>query len=303
MEIATALNGGNLNYETLYNVKDGNGNTPFVIVPASIAQTGTYSKEMYLNGKVHFAFDFDIGQGYCGINYNILDVSSHVNSHHSWGLAGTFDYAYPSLASYGVDSTDSSFMVCFVRSGATIYPQVCVVNFDGTWSPNSKIVHNGLGPVDISVTNLERWGDRTGICRRYNAVNPGNWLSGHYGTGPLTNQYGLDSCWSTWVAEIGDGPSIGMEGVAGGEELSMLVYPNPAYDHVTIQLMEYKAKGHSLELVDLTGRVLFRETLPSMLSLNQQVVLYRKHLKLAAGTYFVRIHENPRYHEKVVFVD
>jgi hypothetical protein len=365
-DIASALNGGNLLYQTFYNVRDGNGVVSRVIIPASIGQHGTYSKEMYfvsteatggdqvhlyyfhagviadtiesyaintatyslptdanqlgstqklrtgdckvrsaiyLNGRVHFAFAFDIGQGYCGINYNILDIASKTNTHDTWGLAGTFDYAYPSVASFGVDSTDASVMICFLRSGISIYPQVCVVNYDGSWSPTSKIVHNGQGPVDISVSNLERWGDKTGICRRFNGLSPGNWLAGQYGAGPSVNPYGVDSSWSTWVAEIGDGHSVAQADAAAELVSKMLVYPNPFSGVVTIDFEGYAPKGHHIEVVDLNGRVLLKMKIPYSQEGRPSISLDNSQMKLAAGTYFVRIHENPRYYEKVVVID
>jgi Secretion system C-terminal sorting domain len=365
-DIASGLNGGNLSYQTFYNVKDGNGAVPRVIIPASLGQSGNYSKEMYfvsseatggdqvhlyyfhagvtadtiesyaintatyslpldanqlgstemlrtgdckvrsaiyLNGRVHFVFGFDIGQGYCGINYNILDITSKTNTHYTWGLAGTFDYAYPSVASFGVDSTDASVMICFLRSGTSIYPQVCVVNFDGSWSPNSKIVRNGQGPVDISVSNRERWGDKTGICRRFNGLSPGNWLAGQYGAGPSVNPFGVDSSWSTWVAEIGDGHTVGQDGVTEVVSFSIVVYPNPFSGVVTMAFDGYAPKGHSIEIVDLTSRVLFKMKIPYSQEGKPSLSLDNSQMKLAAGTYFVRIHENPRYYEKVVVLD
>ncbi|MBK6820752.1 MAG: hypothetical protein IPG85_14685 [Bacteroidetes bacterium] len=53
-----------------------------------------------MNGKLHFTFHSDIGNGWNGINYNRLTVSSLTNQSTTFGLSGSYDYSYPSVASF-----------------------------------------------------------------------------------------------------------------------------------------------------------------------------------------------------------
>lgn len=254
----------------------------------------------YLNGQVHYVFSSDIGQGFCGISYNRIDVSSMTNTRDTWGLSGTFAYGYPSVASFGTDSTDPSVMICFLRSGQTIYPQVCVVNYDGSWSPNSKIVHNGQGPVDISPGDLERWGDRTGICRRFNALDPGIWLSGHFGAGPAINQYGVDSSWTTWVAEIGDGRTVTSPPQSINPTRRMVIFPNPTQGSVSIELQGEFVRDQHILIMDLAGQVVREISIPVSGKRHFLISLEASDMHLPSGTYFVHHLEYPTLHEKLV---
>lgn len=155
----------------------------------------------YLDGIIHFVFHSDYVDGYNGLNYNRLTVSNNTNVSTPFGLSG-YEYSYPSVASSGTTATDRSVMIGFLRTGANIYPEIRVVNCDHsmTWSP-STLVKSGEGYSDYTSqgTKPERWGDYTGMTRKYNSTGPTLWMNGMYGT--------VDNLWETWIAEVGQNPA------------------------------------------------------------------------------------------------
>jgi hypothetical protein len=155
----------------------------------------------YLNGIIHFVFHSDYQDGYSGINYNRLDVVNKTNISSPFGLTG-YEYAYPAVASSGNSSTDKSVLIGFLRTGANIYPEIRAVNCDNNiqWS-SSILIKSGEGFSSyISPTSKpERWGDYTGIARRYNSTGPTLWMNGMYGSDM--------NVWETWIASIGQNPA------------------------------------------------------------------------------------------------
>lgn len=119
----------------------------------------------YLNGIVHFVFHSDIGNGWNGINYNRLTLSTSTNQSSVFGLSGTYDYSYPSLASYATTISDKSVMIGFGRSSSAIYPEVRVVNCDDAmnWSP-STLVKSSSTFVGNNSQIDERWGITRALC-------------------------------------------------------------------------------------------------------------------------------------------
>lgn len=151
----------------------------------------------YLNGIVHAVHHGrHNGTAYTGIKYYRIPVDNPLAVETAtFGLSG-FDYAYPAIASFGLEEIDRSVMISFLRSGSTIYPEMRVVNCDNEmeWS-SSTLVREGDSYINHNwVNQYERWGDYSGLQRKHNAPTPEVWMAGCFG--PNSN------VWNTWVAEI-----------------------------------------------------------------------------------------------------
>ena len=181
----------------------------------------------YFNGILHYVFHTDIGEGWNGIYYGRMDVEDGTNETTTFGLQGSYDYSYPSVASFSTSSSDPSVMVAFLRSSQDSYPEVRVVNCDRfyQWSPSTR-VKAGETFVDFLSDDLERWGDYTGMSRRHNSADPRVWLSGAYGAN-IPSQ-AINNTYKTWVAEIQAGESVAVEDQNIIQEAHL--FPNPAYD-------------------------------------------------------------------------
>jgi hypothetical protein len=216
----------------------------------------------YLDGIIHYVFQEDYqNTGFTSINYNRLDVRTRTNASFSYGRAG-FDYAFPSVASYGTSPTDRTVVICFLTSAASIFPETRAVLFDNAQSWSTSItVRNGDRFVDaFQFENAVRWGDYTGICYRYNPLGPEVWLSGCYGVAQnLFNQN--YNCFNTWIGQIN-------EVVTSTEDTertpSLSVYPNPVVELMTVEFIVPETAIVKIEIADLSGKItnqLFNGTL------------------------------------------
>jgi hypothetical protein len=254
----------------------------------------------YLNGILHFVFHSDIGEGWNGINYNRLYVSDLEIASDMFGLQGSYDYAYPAVASFSKTANSPNVMIAFLRSSEDTYPQVRVVNCDQdfTWSP-SALVKEGETFVDFLSDNVERWGDYTGISRRHNSADPRIWLSGCYGA-DISSQNSFNT-YKTWVAEVSGGTVVSTDETPIGKDVR--VFPNPVYDLIQVVFTMTEREPIQIELFDVDGRLvrlLYKDapkTGENRLTFNKGV--------LAPGTYILSIRSNTQilHNEKLVIVD
>ena len=241
---------------------------------------------------IHFVFHSDIGGGWNGINYNRLNVSALTNTSSTFGLSGTCDYSYPSIASFGSNANDKSVMISFLRSGSSIYPQCNVVNCDDNmnWSA-STIVKEGEGYVDM-ISSTERWGDYTGTCRQYNAQNPKVWVNGMFGN--------VDNVWDTWIAEIGVN-SNGINEVSTDNKVK--IYPNPIVHQYHLEFDSKQAEMIEVLIFSSEGKQI--QSLFKGMSFTGKNAFSFNQGALEAGEYFlvVKTSQNQtRINEKIIIV-
>ena len=237
----------------------------------------------YANGICHFVFTSNYEMGYNGLNYNRLNVSSQTNQSSVFGVSGR-DYCYPSVAPFGTSSTDKSVCIGFLHSNENIFPECRAVTVDNNmnWS-NSILVKQGEDYVDIASGNTERWGDYTGIAKKFNANTPTVWFSGSYGRN-YTTDFNVNG---TWIAELISNSASPVEDAIIKND-NYLVYPNPvtnSYFHLSFTLENLE----QLEIViyDIQGKMV-KELFKGWLKPGEQRLTFNKEA-LAPGTYFVKI--------------
>lgn len=237
----------------------------------------------YLNNVVHFTFDADVYQGWCGIHYGRIYLDSNKATVTSYGESGS-DFCYPAVASLGYDSADQSVAIAYLKSDSveTFTPETGVVSVDHfmSWS-QSQTVKAGDTSVNILYppgypVMPERWGDYTGICRRYTNGIPQAWMAGAYGanTPPRMNSYG------TWIAQINSNeasPELPVE--------QSMLFPNPVRDLFYLDFNNTEEGYVRVDLYNSAGqlvRILFEDFLHE--SVNR--IAFNK-LMLSRGAYFV----------------
>jgi hypothetical protein len=235
----------------------------------------------YQNGIIHFVFNSDIGSGYCGINYNRLNVSSNTNTSSTFGLSGSYDYCYPAVAPIGTTGNDQSVIIAFNRSGSSLNPETRVVAVDGagTWS-NSVQVKAGATYIYYNWYSgaTERWGDYTGICRKRN--EQACWMSGMYAN---VSQY-----WGQWIAKIG-GQYNGVQNV-NADATNAKVYPNPVVDNYNVEF-DLAEKGQIfINITDMQGKVV-KELYKGGAQQGKNIFSFDK-ANLPNGTYLLNIYNN-----------
>jgi hypothetical protein len=117
-----------------------------------------------------------------------------------------------------------------------------VVDTTGDFSPRTN-VKTGLGGVSL-ISGDERWGDYTGIQRKYD-VGGTCWVNGYYG---LTN-----GTHATWVAEIGRSSDVGINETVSPAEHT--VYPNPSEGNVNVTFALNESKFIRFAIYDMQGRL------------------------------------------------
>ena len=242
----------------------------------------------YLNKVVHFIFNSMRADGSCGINYNRLDLSTGYNLSILFGLDG-IDFCYPSVASSGVTSSDQAALIGFQEVSSIDFPSVAVVECDHTMKWSSPIrVKPGEGYVYYT-GDPERWGDYSGIYRKYNAGRPTCWMSGAYG--------GVDNKWATWITEVFDN-SNGIAGVPGQPD--MKVYPNPVVNIFTLEFSLTEAAPLKVRIMDAGGK-LVKELYEGRGYQGKNVLSFNK-ASLKPGMYFIIVlsHNTVLKNEKIV---
>ncbi len=222
--VSTANSGGNI--INLYKITGNLFSAPSIsyttvstsayAVPSNSAQLGTSAllntgdcrvlSGFKLDTTIHFVFNCNGSTGYCGINYNRLDLSTNTNVSSVLSTTGT-DYAYPTVVSYATTRTDPSVIIGFGASGSTTFPQIMAVNCDSamTWS-GTTLVKSSLTYAG-GTSGIVPWGMYSGSSRRHNSAAPSVWLNSSF----ANSAHNLD----TYVAEIHDATTTPCPAPAG----------------------------------------------------------------------------------------
>jgi hypothetical protein len=255
----------------------------------------------FLNDEIHYVFNADINQGWCGIHYNRLNVNNLTNQSATLGNAGVEDYSFPVLASFATQTSDPSVMVSFLHSSQSIFPSTSVVhcNANMQWS-QPTLIQSGTNYVDFLPGNKQRWGDYNGMARKHNSSTPTVWSATSFGTDIVTSTGSLPNTYKTWIAKIVGSNVFNPELETG--ETSVKVYPNPASDLIQVDFVLEQREKIKIELYDLGGKLvklLYADTprsLSSRLSFNRGA--------LTKGQYLLTIsNQNEVLYTEKVLVD
>ena len=207
----------------------------------------------YLNGKIQFTYCSEYLNGFAGLNYNKLTLSTMTNWSTIYGITD-FECSFPSLASSGISSTDESVYLCFLKTGATIYPEARVINCDnaGQWT-ESSLMKEGENFLDYGgSTDIARWGDYSAICLRYSGSNPEIWANGCYANKKSTSSYNIRYL-ASWISKI-NGLAVGISDVKAPLISNTKVYPNPSTDIFKLEFTNEKTQMIRISVKDINGR-------------------------------------------------
>lgn len=195
----------------------------------------------------------------------------------------TLDIGYPSMAYAGGGSGDQSLFMTFSHVSSTTFPGTSVVFIDRFGAVSTPLrVRSGEGSINLLSDSNERWGDYTGIQRKYNETGV-CWLSGSFGS--------INATHPTCVAKIKNtDPKLSAHGPL---QATVNLYPNPAVTTLTVDLKVEKPTSCVFRVTDVQGRVikiLSSQLIPSSGSYTMSFDV----ASLPAGTYYLQIdsHEN-----------
>ena len=189
----------------------------------------------YHYGGIHFVGNsISKKTGRAGIYYGVMsDLESETPRVDAQIFSvDSLDLNYPNIAYAGGGGIDRSCMIGLLHSSKTTNPgsSALFVDRDGNFSDLIR-VKEGLGYINVMSRDQERWGDYTGIQRKYNESGV-CWMLGSFGN----VNHGMDS----WIAQLKNtDPQLGVSNIeSNGLELSL--YPNPAVQiaHLSISIEE-----------------------------------------------------------------
>ncbi len=160
----------------------------------------------------------------------------------------TLDYGYPSIAYVGSGQNgDHSSMITFSHVSTTQFPGTSVVYVDRAFNVSGPVfVKKGEGNFRYQGGNLERWGDYTGIQKKYNELGVA-WMNGSWGT--IGNQY------RSWIGRVKtNDPLSGIIAQNSQEKFVGKAYPNPVSEEINFEFESKQKKILRMELYAIDGK-------------------------------------------------
>jgi len=196
----------------------------------------------------------------------------------------TLDMGYPSIVYMGNGTHDLTAMLSFSHSSSTVFPGVSLVKIDneGKVSPIIRVKSGDAVINSFVPDSTERWGDYSGIQRKYNE-NGVFYLSNSFGgkSRPAAGTYIGRMRYNKEAMQVLQEPAI--------------VYPNPSSEGIYHFKMKVEmASDYRLECYDLgTGQKVFNYNV--RIEDQGEVVVNQNLSFLSSGLYqlkFVRLGDN-----------
>jgi hypothetical protein len=137
-------------------------------------------------------------------------------------------------------------MITFSHVSDRHFPGTSVANVDRNIKVSSPVfVKQGEGNINLLLDSVQRWGDYTGIQKKYNELGVA-WLSGSWGTTSGQNR--------TWIGKVSSSdPALGILAETALVQTGKM-YPNPANEWVTFEFEISKKTLLGIEIMSLDGR-------------------------------------------------
>lgn len=199
----------------------------------------------YQNGQIQVVGNTEVGRtGLAGIYHGTIPDAG--NPSIKLNIIGdtVLDLGYPSIAYAGVVPGDFNSLITVNFSGPGTNSGYAALYYDklGYYSWLHE-VKSGETPVDILIGTMERWGDYSGIQRKYN--NPGTaWAAGSYGRNNVHH---------TWISKLVSPELTGIEN-PGSPRVDAVVFPNPVTDHLQVRFTMVESARLTIALYSLDGR-------------------------------------------------
>ena len=227
-------------------------NKPYGLPPSAKQPDGQYLQTndarvltaMHQNGLIHFAGNtIDPQNNAAGIYYGVVDPKASEANMYILSY-DTLDLGYPDIAYAGSGNPDDHTAILTVSHVSdNTFPgtSTILMNYSGQFSGLTR-VKEGRNSINELGDTLERWGDYSGIQRKYNEDRT-YWMAGTYGDG--INR--------TTIAKVNNtDPTLSIPQHALAQEV--LVYPNPSSSYFELTFTLSKKENLSFRVLDLQGK-------------------------------------------------
>lgn len=191
------------------------------------------------------------------------------------------DYAYPSIAYMGNNEFDNRALITCSYSAPDTFPGTVAFYRDAQGNVSDvTVVKNGLNTVDVMLDSVERWGDYTGIQRKFNEPNAA-WLSGSF--------VYQTQVWRTWVAKIVNTDSSVVSSLSKPlqESVTTEIFPNPATESFSIKFESNTGNFVFVNLMNASGQ-LVKELFADRVKAGTNIFSF-KTAYLPTGIYYLQI--------------
>ena len=198
----------------------------------------------------------------------------------------TIEYGYPNIAFAGTQSANDA-IINFMHSSKTVYSGYSSIFYKESYyySPRQTI-KQGNSYVNLISGTYERWGDYSGIQRKYN--EPGViWMNGSFGkmdsSGIVSERVN-----GTWIASLSS-PDTALSFIEQNslEQTFLSAYPNPVLNYINIEFeMPFTSLG-SIELYNQNGQ-LVKTLYQDKIKAGRNLLTF-SNFHLERGIYFVKI--------------
>lgn len=192
----------------------------------------------------------------------------------------TIDLGYPSIAYIGNNQFDNRAIITCSYSSPDTFPGTAAFyrDADGNIS-DMLIVKKGEVAADVLGDIVERWGDYTGVQRKYNEPNTA-WLSGSY--------VYPSQAYRTWIAKVMNADSAVVSSLSEVKpQMQTKVYPNPSSEKFSVQFELVKDNFTRFAVYDVNEK-LVRTLLEDHFKAGTNIFSFNTQY-LSSGTYFLKI--------------
>jgi hypothetical protein len=193
------------------------------------------------------------------------------------------DYGYPAIGWMGMSPTDNDALIAINYTGTTAAQRAgCGAIFSDGFGNYSPMVVAHVGMNYISTGGVNRWGDYTGIQRRYNAQGE-VWMAGTFGK---SNRLP-----GTWIAEFHHPAIVAVEPVEAST-FDPVAFPNPTSDMMFLEFSLDTDRFLDISICNVDGQVV-KTLRRDLVRAGKNRISYSTQ-PLSQGTYFLRITDGER---------
>lgn len=289
--VSNSVASGNATFST----KVLKANTPYGLAPNAVQADGQQlatndARALHAiihNNRIYYAQNCKTPiANTAGVYLGRIDNPGDANPTVTGKIIGfdTIDLGYPSLAHIGKGNADfRTLLTCSFVSGKS-YPGTAAFFIDNSGNFSEMlIVKQGDNNLNILIDSTERWGDYTGIQRRYNEDFTA-WLCGSYAR--QNNSYG------TWIAKVTIGDTTFISSINSLQKASIKAnaFPNPANERFSITFETQKENQTEIALCTVEGKIISK-LLEDRLKAGTNLFSFSTE-SLTKGTYLLLIKEN-----------
>lgn len=193
------------------------------------------------------------------------------------------EFGYPSITSISNGPFDNRCLITCSFTSLDTFPGTAVFYRDADGNISEPlIVKRGERAVNVLLDTTERWGDYSGIQRKYNEPNTA-WIAGSYAA--------FSAAYRTWIAKVANTDSASVSGlVQPTQQMSVQLYPNPTSEKITLSFDAPENNFMLFELCSVKGEVI-RTLLNDHVKPGQNTLSFNASV-LARGIYYVHIYNN-----------